>query len=820
MRSRKYVPGILVEGRGLRGPKGDKGDSLNVSEVSSYITEYMSNYASLTHSHGLVEGYNVSATSATNGLTLSVANPILGLHRVFGGSYISISVNEASTTLSVVGLQSSGNYLTTAADITHTHGSIYTETVSGGYLLNSSGSSGLTLSVPNYLTTAAESWHSHDGLYVNLSNSTLFASRTHIHGPLTTNSITGSNIAYTSSSNGLSLGIPNFITTAPATNHTHGNIYGVNITGISASNGVTLSVANTSHTHNQYIGLNTAITGGLMTANSSGISLNITGGGGTGGVAIGNTAAVPFTSGSVQFSGDNLTVNTSQGTGTQSTNQYIQLSVAAPAVAANSVYAGDYISLSIDGISTTVSASGLQATSAMSNYLAVSNSSNLIAVSASSNFIPQASTASFFLDIFSSLLQRTIDNSLSLGTIYTTHSHSQYLTTAAASDHTHTGYAANTHTHGSVAITGGIGVTSASSGLSVSLPSYLTTAANSTHTHGNVSLSLASLSGTYSSASNGLTLSLTNSTHAHPYVNTSEIGSIYFVNSDTRNQNITWGSTSGTGGTSIFATAGGSTGVGTGGVAIKGSGTNVASTGTVVFSNANDLTFGLSGNTITGSYAKGNVYFTNGSNVTWGSSVAGVNTSVMLTAGGGAYIRNSATTITSGTAYLSNANGISWGINGNTITASYDKGSIYFTNTNGVTFGSSSNGISTTISASVANIGPLYINNSTNSIDAGSVYFANGSNITISRDSNTVYFYAPNDLGIKAIGNTASSNAFTSGSVMLSGVNLTVNTSSTGASQYLQISAPAIGYLFFSNTNGHSWSSSVNGVSTSVYIIT
>ena len=55
---------------------------------------------------------------------------------------------------------------------------------------------------------------------------------------------------------------------------------------------------------------------------------------------------------------------------------------------------------------------------------------------------------------------------------------------------------------------------------------------------------------------------------------------------------------------------------------------------------------------------------------------------------------------------------------------------------------------------------------------------------------------------------------------MLSGVNLTVNTSANGASQYLQISAPSIGYLFFSNTNGHSWSSSVSSVSTSIYVVT
>lgn len=70
-----------------------------------------------------------------------------------------------------------------------------------------------------------------------------------------------------------------------------------------------------------------------------------------------------------------------------------------------------------------------------------------------------------------------------------------------------------------------------------------------------------------------------------------------------------------------------------------------------------------------------------------------------------------------------------------------------------------------------------------------------------------------------ALGNTATV-PFTSGSVMISGSGLTVNTSADGASQWLQIQAPAIGYLYFSNTNGHSWSSATSGASTSIYIIT
>jgi hypothetical protein len=47
-----------------------------------------------------------------------------------------------------------------------------------------------------------------------------------------------------------------------------------------------------------------------------------------------------------------------------------------------------------------------------------------------------------------------------------------------------------------------------SSGISLNVPAFLTTAANSTHSHGNPTLALTNLSGTTASASNGFTLSL------------------------------------------------------------------------------------------------------------------------------------------------------------------------------------------------------------------------------------------------------------------------------------------------------------------------
>ena len=770
---RGHIPGVLVQARGLRGPKGEPGD---ITVISSAISTYLSNYANISHTHGVsVLGHNISATSASNGLILSVAPPSAAANSLVAGDYISMSVNGVVSTISVTGLQSAGPYLTTAAASDHTHSQYLTTAAASDHTHTEYQTTGA------YLTTAAESWHSHNDLYIPLTSASNFALGTHNHGSLYTASITGSLITNSSVSSGLTLGVPRYLTTAANSTHTHGSaVVGINITGASASNGLTLSVANaiplaysssfgqswqlagthTAGTTASPMGSVLYLQGGdniTLSGNSNTIVISGNAGtGGAGGVGIGNTATIPFTSGSVQFSGENLTVNTSQGTGTQSTNQYIQLSVAAPDAAANSVYAGDYISLSTAGANTTVSAVGLQATSAMSNYLAVSNSSNLVAVSNSSLFIPQASAGNFFLDAFSSLLQATSNNSLSLGTGYTTHTHSGYLTTAAASNHTHN-YAAVTHNHGSVAITGGIGITSSSNGLSVSLPPYLTTAAHSTHIHG--SINTASTSGTdikFTSASSGLSVGVP------PYLTTVTNGSVVFSN--VPGQGITFGSSTSGYSTTITASAAGGTAAG-----------------------GNQIT--LSGNTA-GTLA----------------------------------------IISSGTLTLAGGNNITLRQSGNRVSViGNPSGNVYFNDSNGISFGSSTSGVSTTITASInAGLGGAHTiyaignteSDSSMSYSDGQAYSISASNnLTVRVASNRIIQMWGEPAGIAGIGNTATV-PFTSGSVRISGVNLTINTSSAGASQYLQISAPALGYLFFSNTNGHSWGSSVNGMSTSIYIIT
>ena len=103
----------------------------------------------------------------------------------------------------------------------------------------------------------------------------------------------------------------------------------------------------------------------------------------------------------------------------------------------------------------------------------------------------------------------------------------------------------------------GVSMTANSSGLSLNFPAFLTTAAQSGHSHGNPTLALTNLSGTTASASNGLTLSLS------------------AAGGGVTNQT----------GPNIAA------------------GTQTATSGTVVFANSNEVTFGMSGSSqITASF--------------------------------------------------------------------------------------------------------------------------------------------------------------------------------------------------------------------------
>jgi hypothetical protein len=395
-----------------------------------------------------------------------------------------------------------------------------------------------------------------------------------------------------------------------------------------------------------------------------------------------------------------------------------------------------------------------------------------------------------------------------------------------------TGYAATGFTTGSTAGSNVAGTLN-TQGLSLRVPNYLTTAANSTHTHSQ-------------------------------YVNTTETGNVYFVNSNS----ITFGSSVSNNNTSITASFGGTFSGTAAGAVTFSAGTQSRSLASVVFSNANGASFGLNGSTITASYTvppMGTLSLMNSNGISFGTAVAGNTTTVTASVntayiglanstlfgrawilsnntlgtsssvygsvlrlvgsnnitlsgssdgkivilgaagtGGGVGIADSASTATAGVVNFSNANGISFRLTGYTLTASHNA----YTATNQLSTAflalASSTAYNTTVLSTA--LMPLTYSSAFQTSILDNSFMPLASSSVLGR--------------IRALGITNNSSAFTSGSVMISAKNLTVNTSVNGASQYLQISAPQIGYLFFSNNTNLSWSSSTSGVSTSVWMYT
>jgi hypothetical protein len=161
----------------------------------------------------------ISGIGASNATYTSGSVYVSGQNNITVGSYV--SSNSQYIRLSV------GDYLTTAANSTHTHGSgPFTVSTVGTNLQFTSISNGLTIAMPNYITTAAT------GSFAGLGFSSVSTSGTDIAGTLNTN--------------GLNLAIPKYITTAANLTHTHGTptLSLSLLTGSisSASNGVSLSI--------------------------------------------------------------------------------------------------------------------------------------------------------------------------------------------------------------------------------------------------------------------------------------------------------------------------------------------------------------------------------------------------------------------------------------------------------------------------------------------------------------------------------------------------------------------------------------------------
>jgi hypothetical protein len=680
--------------------------SITLGYSADILYSGVPHWADSTHTHGNLFLFNLTGTSASNGLTLSVAPPNAAANAVFGGSYISLVTSGVSTTVHVTGLQPAGAYLTTAAESDHSHGIA----AATGMISGTIGSgTNWSLSIPDFLLTAAQSDHTHSQ-YIPIGNSTQYAT---------------------------SYLVNTFLTTAALSTHIHGVASGTNITIGSSSNGLALSVGDA-------LGINTSlatITGSVptMVGNTSGLTLNlpnfVTAGNNL--TLDGNTLGTLtiMSSGVVTVAGgDNITLS-------QDGNAFtiIGAGITATATGANAVYAGDNISISTDGVATTVSVIGVQTNTlalqgsgtytqdsgtiqfANSNSVSFGLTDNQMTASipvhslvfSDSNGISwSSSTSGLSTTIIASIvggggaggaalqgsgtytqntgtIQFANSNGITFGLIdnQMTASHNAYSASSQISQY----FADILHTHSNLYIN----ISNSTQFVNVTdISSY-----NPAHTHGD--LALTNLFGT--SSSDGLSLS-------------ASLGSVYFVNS--LNTNLTWYSSESAGSTSIYASVDGGTtvGGGSGGFQLRitsnTSGTStIVSSGTLTLGGGDGITLSQNGNRIDIIGGVGSICFTDGSNVTWGSSVFGNNTSIFLTAGGGG---------------------------------------------------------------------------------------GGGGNIAIANSQTT----------------------YSTGTVIISGDNLTVNSSTTGSSQYLQLAVPPMGYLFFNDILGFSFTSSTDGVSTTVGLST
>lgn len=156
-------------------------------------------------------------------------------------------------------------------------------------------------------------------------------------------------------------------------------------------------------------------------------------------------------------------------------------------------------------------------------------------------------------------------------------------------------------------------------------------------------------------------------------------------------------------------------GSGGAGPALQGSGTFIQSTGTVQFSNANGVTFGLTNGVMTASVP----------------AVGGAQTGISGLSGG-------TTQMTSGTAVFSNSNGISFGVNGNTITASYNSTQFQSTG-NYLTTAAQSNQVVNSLNGSTGQISLNVGSSLSASSNGSSITFGLASNITTALQSAGAY---------------------------------------------------------------------------------
>jgi hypothetical protein len=230
-------------------------------------SQYLTTAANSTHSHGGLSLSNLTGTSASNGLTLHAANPGGGAVISVGSFSRSTGTVEFGSTAGNVsfGMDSAG-YITANGPGGAAPAGLGLNTAVTGSIGMTGNTSGLSISIPNFITT--------------------YASQTVQPAVGLNTALTANGVSWTVDSSGISMNVPAFITTYAS--QTVQPAVGLNSAltgnGVSAtinSSGISLNVpafitTYASQTVQPAVGLNSALTanGVSATINSSGLSLN------------------------------------------------------------------------------------------------------------------------------------------------------------------------------------------------------------------------------------------------------------------------------------------------------------------------------------------------------------------------------------------------------------------------------------------------------------------------------------------------------------------------------------------------------------------
>ena len=422
-------------------------------------------------------------------------------------------------------------------------------------------------------------------------------------------SVNGSTISIGAPNQVPAIGVSNTGNTAGNTGTSFGVTYvfaGTN--GITASQSTTVGGPNTiwlAGNTNNYVGVNTAQTNVTWTVNSSGISLN------AGGYAGTNTAATNAS----------VTLNTSG----------ISVSVAAQSVNSINISAGAS-SANVTAV-TFSNVNGVTFGYDKTNITASVNTSYL-ASNASTNYV-QANAVFNGTNVSGTIASNAISVSVSpaLGT--------------------NTALTAN-----------GVSMTANTSGISLNVPAFLTTADLSQNSSKYAGINGAITGGSITVNTSGVSVNLP------AYLTTAmqSGASTQFVQYNANFSGINATGTIASNGITVSVGAGG----GGGGIAIADGNGNTVSNSTVVFSNNNGVSFGLNGSTMTGSVAgtsslsgTGIVSISvNGSTISIGASQSAQTQSLIQA------LYDGHNSITTGTISLASANGVTFSINGQTLSAS------------------------------------------------------------------------------------------------------------------------------------------------------